>query len=72
MSKFIAGNTYKTRSVTNSETFVTVKVLSRTAKTIRAETNEGEKTLRIGIHEGVEYVKPWGSYSMAPIVRAKL
>ena len=27
-------------------------------------------TLRVYVYEGVERVKPWGSYSMAPIVSA--
>lgn len=68
MAKFESGKTYTTRSVCDSNCIVSVEVVSRTAKTIK--TAEG-KTMRIALYEGVEFVKPWGSYSMAPIVRAK-
>lgn len=68
--KFEAGKTYKTRSVCDSDCIISVEVISRTAKTIKARVNREEKTLRIGVYDGAEFVKPWGSYSMAPIVRA--
>lgn len=67
MSKFEAGKTYKTRSVCNHDCIIEVAVASRTAKTIK--TVEG-KVLRIGEYEGVEFVRPWGRYSMCPIVNA--
>lgn len=64
---FEAGKTYWTRSVCDSDCIVRVAVKSRTAKTIK--TDDG-KVLRIAVWQGVEQVKPWGSYSMAPIVGA--
>lgn len=64
---FEAGKTYFTRSVCDSDCIIKVSVASRTAKTIK--TVDG-KVLRIYVYEGVERVKPWGSYSMAPIVGA--
>lgn len=64
---FEAGKTYATRSICNHDCIIRVTVASRTAKTIK--TSEG-KTLRISEYRGVEQVKPWGSYSMAPIVGA--
>jgi len=67
MIEFKAGHSYKARSVCDHNTIIEVQISSRTAKTIK--TNEG-KSLRIGVYEGVEFVKPWGSYSMAPIVKA--
>jgi len=67
MATFQTGKTYTTRSVCNHDCVVSVVVASRTAKTIK--TDKGQ-TLRVGVHDGVEFVKPWGSYSMAPIVRA--
>lgn len=67
MSKFEAGRTYYTRSICDADQVVRVTVAKRTAKTIT--TAEG-KTLRIREWQGVESVKPWGSYSMAPIVSA--
>jgi len=69
--KFEAGKTYTARSVCDSATVVSVEVISRTAKTIKAKTCFGIKSLRISDWDGIEMVKPWGSYSMAPIVRAK-
>ena len=67
MSKFEAGKTYQTRSVCDADCIIKVAVVARTAKTVK--TAEG-KTLRVSEWNGVEQVKPWGSYSMAPIVSA--
>ena len=67
MQTFQVGATYATRSICDHECVIRVTVASRTAKTIK--TTEG-KTLRISEYDGVELVKPWGSYSMAPIVGA--
>lgn len=68
MNKFEAGKTYSTRSICDHDCIIRVAVVSRTAKTIK--TADG-KTLRIKAYsDGAEYVKPWGTYSMAPIVTA--
>lgn len=67
---FEAGKTYATRSVCDSNCIVTVEVVSRTEKTIKAKTMKGLKTLRVSVYDGAEFVKPWGSYSMAPVVSA--
>jgi hypothetical protein len=64
---FEAGKTYWTRSVCDHDHIIRVSVKSRTAKTIK--TADG-KTFRVYVYNGVEQVKPWGSYSMAPIVGA--
>lgn len=68
--QFQAGHTYFTRSITDHNTIVEVEVVSRTAKTIKAQTAKGVKTLRVGEYDGKETVKPWGSYSMCPVVDA--
>lgn len=65
--KFETGRTYWTRSICDADCRVIVKVASRTAKTI---TTEDGKRLKVFERDGVESVKPWGSYSMAPIVSA--
>ena len=70
MTKFEAGKTYFTRSVCDHDCIITVEVVSRTAKKIKALTGRETKTLRINEWQGVEQVKPWGSYSMCPIVSA--
>lgn len=64
---FEAGKTYYTRSVVDADHIVRVTVASRTAKTIK--TDKG-KVFRVYTYNGVEQVKPWGSYSMCPIVGA--
>lgn len=67
MNTFQIGKTYTTRSACDHNCIFSVTVASRTTKTIK--TADG-KTLRIGQYDGAEFVKPMGSYSMAPIVRA--
>jgi hypothetical protein len=67
MTRFETGKTYYTRSVADYDTIVRVTVAKRTDKTI--VTAAGDR-LRINVWQGVEQVKPWGSYSMAPIVGA--
>lgn len=67
MAKFEAGKTYATRSVCDHDCIIRVVVAKRTAKTL---TTAAGKTLRISEYNGVEQVKPWGTYSMAPIVGA--
>jgi len=70
--KFEADKTYATRSVCDHDCVISVTVLKRTAKTIKALVRGAEKTLRIFIDmDGNEAVRPWGSYSMAPIVTAE-
>lgn len=68
--QFEAGKTYVTCSICDSDALVRVEVVSRTAKTIQAQTMKGLKTLRISTYEGVEQVSPWGRYSMSPVVGA--
>lgn len=67
MTQFQAGKSYATRSIVNADSWVRITIAKRTAKTIT--TSEG-KTLRVSLYNGVEQVKPWGSYSMCPIVGA--
>lgn len=66
--KFEAGKTYSTRSVCDHESVISISVVSRTPKTIKTACG---KTLRISECNGRERVKPWGSYSMAPVITAK-
>lgn len=64
---FEAGKTYWTRSVCDSECVITITVAKRTAKFLT--TTEG-KRLGISSWDGVERVKPWGTYSMSPTIPA--
>lgn len=70
MSTFEVGKTYSTRSIGDHNCIVRVAVVSRTAKTIKAQVGVEMKTMRVSEYRGNEQVKPWGSYSMAPIVDA--
>jgi hypothetical protein len=67
VKQFEVGKSYATRSIVNSDHWVRITVAKRTAKFLT--TTEG-KRLGISIYNGVEQVKPWGSYSMCPIVGA--
>lgn len=64
---FETGKTYFTRSVCDHDTIFEITVKRRTAKTIWTECG---KTLRVNVYNGVEQVKPIGSYSMCPIIGA--
>jgi len=70
MHQFEIGNTYSTRLITSHDTIVSMTVLSRTAKTIKATVDGEPKTLRVREYDGAEYVMPWGRYSMSPMIRA--
>lgn len=69
---FEAGKTYTGRSICDSNCIYRMTVVSRTPKTIKVKMQDSAnvKTLRPGIYDGVEFVKPNGSYSMALIIRA--
>ncbi len=70
--KFEVGSYYRTRSICDSACIISIRVLHRTAKTITVDCGEhhGIKTFRPSVQDGVEFIRPWGNYSMAPILRA--
>lgn len=70
VKRFEVGKTYYTRSACNYDCIYDMKVLSRTEKTLRVFEGGQEKTLRIKIWDNEEIVKPDGTYSMCPIMRA--
>lgn len=65
---FQPGKTYETRSICDSNCIFSITVARRTAKTI---TTTSGKLLRISVYDGVEMVRPYGNFSMAPIIRAE-
>lgn len=67
-AKFEVGGTYWARSACNHDTLIRVTVAKRTAKTIT--TDEGKRLRVCTKYSGHEAVKPWGSYSMCPVVSA--
>lgn len=72
---FEIGKTYQTRSIGDYNCIIQITIVSRTDKTVtcrfsRGDTDYKTKTFRPRAYRDVEQVKPWGSYSMAPIVSA--
>jgi len=67
MTAFEANRTYFQRSICDHDTIFKITVVRRTAKTIWTECG---KTLRISVYNGVEQVKPFGTYSMCTIIGA--
>ena len=67
MNAFQVGKNYATRTIGHQNCVVTVTVVKRTPKKI---TSSSGKTFRVWQYQGVERVKPLGSYSMALIVSA--
>lgn len=66
-AQFQVGKTYSTRSACDQNCIFSITIASRSAKTVK--TSSG-KVLRIAEYDGAEFVRPLGSYSMAPIIRA--
>lgn len=71
MQQFQVGKTYSTRSICDHDCIIAVTIEKRTAKTVTATVRGESKTFRVAEYDGAETIKPWGSYSMCPIIRAK-
>ncbi len=75
MKKFKLHSTYQTRSIGDADCTITMKVWKRTAKTLwTVDPFNAQifKSFRIFIdYNGNEAFKPWGSYSMAPVLTAE-
>ena len=69
--KFETGKTYTVRSIGDSECIYRFKILKRTEKSVWIEEH-GEKTVRrtVTVRDGVEAIKPYGTYSMSPTLMA--
>lgn len=66
---FEVGETYSTRSPCDADCIVSITVARRTAKMI--VTTEGKRFYVAPDWQGeAETVKPWGSYSMCPVISA--
>lgn len=69
-NKFKVGETYATRSICNRDCIFQGKVIKRTAKTVTIRIDGKLSVKRICMFNGVEYIKPLGNYSFAPIFNA--
>lgn len=67
IKQFQVGKTYSTRSIGDQNCVFSITVIKRTEKTVT--TSEG-KLLRIQVDDDIEKVRPLGTYSMAPTIRA--
>jgi hypothetical protein len=71
--RFEVGKTYETRSICDHDCIIQLTITARTAKTVTGvDRFGGVKTFRpyISDHYKAEIVRPWGSYSMSPIMSA--
>jgi len=57
----------------DSELIVPVKVISRTAKTVKIEINSEVRNCRVknSYYDNEEFIQPEGNYSMAPTCYAR-
>lgn len=71
-SAFQVGQTVQARSACDSDCVWTFTVLRRTAKFVTLQDVDTLDTMRVGVreHDGEEWASPFGSFSMAPVVRA--
>jgi hypothetical protein len=70
-NQFQVGKTYVTRSICDYDTMFSFTILARTAKTVTVKVHNGKTAKRgLYLYEGVEQFKPYGSYSMCPIISA--
>lgn len=72
MNQFQVGTEYSARSLGDYDCVWTFTVIKRTARfvTIQGRGLDGPKRLGIKMLDGVEYVRPLGSYSLAPFLMA--
>lgn len=61
--------TYQTRSACDNDCVISIQFVKRTAKTITCES--GDKFRIFKDDEGVEAIRPWGRYSMSPVITAR-
>ena len=70
IKKFKTNQHYATSSVCDHNCIFKFKVVRRTAKTIWVDGMYGVQSRRVYVYDGAESIKPFGTYSMAPILTA--
>ena len=68
--QFEIGKTYATRSICDSDTWFSFTILGRTAKQVTIKVHGKIVKRGLYLYEGVEQFRPYGTYSMCPIVGA--
>lgn len=70
--KFEVGLNYSMNFICDAGLHVTFKCIKRTGKTVTLQSKHDKVTKKLGTDSsGMEYIYPYGKYSMAPILRAK-
>lgn len=74
VARFAVGQTVTCRSACNSDCVWTFVVVARTARFVTLRDVDSDETMRVGVreHDGEEWASPFGSFSMAPVVRASV
>jgi hypothetical protein len=67
---FEVGKTYATRSICDHDTIFSFVIVARTAKTITTKVSGKIARRGISVYDGAEQFKPYGTYSMCPIISA--
>lgn len=68
--QFEAGKTYSTRSLCDWDCIYSFRIVARTEKTVKVTIRGKEEIRKITVRDGVESIKPHGSYSMACVLYA--
>lgn len=71
---FQTGRTYLAHWATDHTMQTPFEVVRRTARFVTLRRPDTGETVRVGVkadHAGAEYALPFGTYSMAPVLRAE-
>lgn len=67
---FEVGKTYQTRSACDWDCIFSFTITARTARTVTTKVHGDTVQRRVRMVDGAEQFKPFGSYSMAAVIRA--
>lgn len=72
MKEFKVNGLYTTHSICDTNCIFRALVIKRTDKTVTVRTDDEEikRCKPYKDSDGSEYIKPYGNYSMCPIIRA--
>jgi hypothetical protein len=74
MIQFQVGKTYQTRSPCDYDCIIEATCIRRTDKSVTMQLRDKTRTFRprsFNVDNGrAEYIRPWGNYSMCPIMSA--
>ena len=72
-TQFITGKNYVMQFITNSDLKVVFQIVRRTEKSVWIRDNRDNNISRnkIKVYNEEEYIMPYGTYSMAPVLNSK-